>query len=97
MKVCCTFVILAFVPLAFVAKPGAFREETFTVVVNRAFDSYAFILAADMWAISVRTVGVMSTIDRLAFVVFANFLIAAIVDALAFRYKTSICFNVFVG
>lgn len=90
MKVCCAFVILAFIHLAFVPKPRAFREEIFTIVVDRAFDGYAFILAADMWAISVHTVNGIRTIDRFAFVVFANFLIAAIVDALAFRFETGI-------
>lgn len=56
VKVRRAFVVFAFVALALVAKPGAFGEEVFTVVVERAFNGLALVLSADMRRISVRAV-----------------------------------------
>lgn len=56
VKVRRAFVVFAYVALALVAKPGAFGEEIFTVVVERAFNWLALVLSADMWLVSVRAV-----------------------------------------
>lgn len=56
VKVRRALVVFAFVALTFVAKPGAFGEEIFTVVVECAFHWLALVLSAYMRRISVRAV-----------------------------------------
>ena len=94
MEVCRAFVVFAFITLALVAKPGAFGEEVFAVVVDRAFNRHALVFSADMWRFSVRAVRNTRAFNWFAFVAFANFLIFAIGDALAFRYVAAVCFDV---
>jgi len=96
VEICCAFIVLAFVSLTLKAKPGAFRKEVLAIVVERALDGYALIFSADMWRYSIPTVCIACTIDRFAFVVFANFLIVTVFDAFALRYITRVCFNVFI-